>query len=458
MIPIRLVWRLLAVAGGCAGLLVGELAIAQTKAPEPISAAADDLSRQYDAAFQEMLAHPADLDVLFKFASLASKTGDLEGAVSALERMLLINGDLPRVRLELGVLYYRLGSYEVARTYLDSALKSPNLPPDVRSRAEQFMTQVQNQQKSSQFSGEAFFGWRYQSNANLGPASANVQLFGQVANLSQNSLGSPDWGVVSTVQLRHRYDLGRQDNSAIETQLTAYANRQFTVQSGNVSLLDLISGPRFQVFNGIFEDVTLKPFGAFGAIWVNDTPYYPSYGAGLEESVLLSDRLRNTTTFVFRKHDNQNTWYLPTNVQLRGMEYSGNSNFQFQLSPMVSVYGIGSAQRFQAEQVQWQSYMLWGLGGGMSFKFADPVLKTGLAWTISLAVTEQWWTYDAPDPTVDPNTMRTQNDMIANVVLSVPFDDRTTFSLTGSRFTRAASLPNYAFENNSFMFGVSYRF
>jgi tetratricopeptide (TPR) repeat protein len=434
------------------------LAIAQTQAPEPAPTAAGDLGRQYDAAFQEMLRQPANLDVLFKFASLASKTGDLEGAISALERMLLIDNDLPRVRLELGVLYYRLGSYEVARTYLESAQKSPHLPPDVRSRAEQFMAHVQNQQKRSQFSGEAFIGWRYQSNANLGPASSSVQLFGQIANLNQNSLGSPDWGVVSTLQLRHRYDLGRQDNSAIETQLTAYANRQFSVQAANVSLLDLTTGPRFQVFSGIFEDVTLKPFGAFGAIWINDTPYYSSYGAGLEESALLSDRLRNTTIFVFRKHDNQNTWYLPTNSQLRGMEYSANTSFQFQISPMVALFGTASAQRYQAEQVAWQSYQLWGLGGGMTFKFPDPVLKTGQAWSISLSVTQQWWAYDAPDPTVDPNTMRNQSDMIAYLMLAIPFDDRTTFSLTGGRFTRTATLPNYAFENNSLMFGVSWRF
>jgi tetratricopeptide (TPR) repeat protein len=159
-----------------------------------------DLERQYDDAFQEMLKKPADLDVLFKFATIASQTGDLEGAISALERMLLINGDLPRVRLELGVLYYRLASYEVARTYLESALKSPNLPPDVRSRAEQFMAQVQNQAKTSQFSGEFFIGTRYQSNANLGPASSNVRLFGQVANLNQQSLGAPDWGLVGSIQ------------------------------------------------------------------------------------------------------------------------------------------------------------------------------------------------------------------------------------------------------------------
>ena len=63
-----------------------------------------ELQQRYDAAFQEMLKQPANLDVLFKFATLASQTGDLEGAISALERMLLIDANLPRVRLELGVL------------------------------------------------------------------------------------------------------------------------------------------------------------------------------------------------------------------------------------------------------------------------------------------------------------------------------------------------------------------
>jgi hypothetical protein len=140
------------------------------------------------------------------------------------------------------------------------------------------------------------------------------------------------------------------------------------------------------------------------------------------------------------------------------MEYSATSSFQFQLSPIVQLFMIGSAQRFQAEQVLWQSYQLAGIGGGMSFKFIDPFLKTGLPWTVSLSVTEQWWAYDAPDPTVDPTTYRYQTDTISNLVVAIPFDDRTTFSLTGGRFVRNATISNYAFINNNFMFGVSWRF
>jgi hypothetical protein len=425
----------------------------------PASATPGTASKsEYDAAFQKMMEQPADLDVLFKFATVASQAGDLEGAVSALERMLLINPDLPRVRLELGVLYYRLGSYEVARTYLDGALKSPELTPDVRQRAEQFMAEITRQEKRSRFSGEVFFGWRYQSNANLGPATSNVLLFGQAANLNQAALGTPDWGVVSSVQLRHVYDFGRQDKSALETLFTAYANRQFSVSQANVSLLDLTTGPRFEILSGTFEDFTLKPFGTVGAIWVNDVPYYTSYGAGLEGNVLLSDRLRNVSTFVWRRQDYPDSTYLPTNSQFTGAEYTGTTIFQYQLAPLVTLYGNGSWQRYETAMTPWQSYTLWGVGGGMVFRFSDPLFKTSLPWSVNLSANEQWWSYDQPDPTIDPGTFRTQNDTILNLVFTVPFDERTTFSVSGGRFVRAATVPNYAFVNNSFMFGVSWRF
>jgi tetratricopeptide (TPR) repeat protein len=444
---------------GALGTALGSPLTSAQAQPAPAAAAGTDLQRQYDEAFQEMMRQPANLDVLFKFALVANKTGDLEGAVSALERMLLIDNNLPRVRLELALLYFRLGSYEVARTYVEGALKAPNLPADVRSRAQELLAQINARSKTSTFSGDFFLGWRYQSNANLGPANSTVSLFGQSANLNQASLGTPDWGAVGTAQIRHRYDFGQQDNSALETQFTFYGNRQFNVTAANVTLIDLTSGPRFQILKGVFEDFTLKPFLDFGYIWVADTPYYGSVAGGLESNVLLGNNgFRNISSALWRRHDNEDTWYLPTNSQYRGDEYTANTAFQYQLSPIIMLTANATATRFEADIAPWQSYQLWGVGGGFAFKFEDPVLKTGLAWTVSLNLNEQWWSYDQPDPTIDPNVMRYQTDTILNSVLAIPLDDRTTFSLSGARFVRNATISNYAFVNNSVMFGVSWRF
>jgi Flp pilus assembly protein TadD len=97
------------------------------------------LRAAYDAAFQATLDNPSDPDVLVKFAELAVEFGDIEGAVSALERLLLIDDDQPEVKLELGVLYFRLGSKEAARMYLEAANKSSVASPETKERAEQYL-------------------------------------------------------------------------------------------------------------------------------------------------------------------------------------------------------------------------------------------------------------------------------------------------------------------------------
>ena len=63
-----------------------------------------------------------------------------------------------------------------------------------------------------------------------------------------------------------------------------------------------------------------------------------------------------------------------------------------------------------------------------------------------------------PDPIVDPTLSRQQNDVILNITLSVPFDERTTMTVSGGRFVRSSNISNYDFVNNSFLMGVSWRF
>ena len=433
------------------------LALPAAHAQGPVNATADQ-EREYDAAFQEMMRRPADLDVLFAFATIATRTGDYEGAISALERMLLVNPDLPRVRLELAVLYYRLGSFEISRTYLETVLATQGISPELRARAEQYMAEVEKRNSRSRFVGEIFGGMRYQSNANLGPPTSSVRLFGQTANLNQSATGTADWGAVSSGYVRHIYDLETQDKATLETQLTGYINRQFQLSQANVSILDLSSGPRFQAFQGIFEDVTIKPLGLLGYIWVNDVPYYGSYGSGFEIGSLMSDRLRNTTNLVYRRLMYQDSWYLPFNSSYTGNEYSANTTFQYALTDVVALFANGNVQRYMTDNTPAYSYVLMGVGGGMQFRFADPLFRSQLPWVISFSANLQWWTYDQPDPVIDPSVTRQQNDTILNVTLSVPFDERTTMTVSGGRFVRSASLPNYDFVNNSFLLGVSWRF
>src|SRR6478672_11635111 len=110
-------WRLLSVS--CLLLL-----------PLVAQAQQTDARAAFAAAFQP---------TLLRYARLAVQVGDLEAAVSAYERFLMIDADQPRVRYELGVLYYRLRSYEAARAYFESARTSSRAGADVQAGAGEYL-------------------------------------------------------------------------------------------------------------------------------------------------------------------------------------------------------------------------------------------------------------------------------------------------------------------------------
>src|SRR5437588_7669813 len=138
--------------------LVGGSSSAQQLSP----AERAQLQAQKDALFQRSLRDPGNLDVAFAYADAAAKLGDNEAAVSALERMLLFNPNLPRVQLELGALYFRLGSFDAAQGYFEKALAA-NPPPDVKARVETYLAQIAQRSSPEHFGGLLFFGAQYQS-------------------------------------------------------------------------------------------------------------------------------------------------------------------------------------------------------------------------------------------------------------------------------------------------------
>ncbi len=115
----------------------------QTPAPAALRASPADRAA-YDAAFQESLRNPIDPPTLVRYAEAALKIGDLEGAIAALERLLLVDGENPEVQLELGVLYFRLGSMEAAKSYLQNVSGSRRASAEQKAKAESFIKEAKN--------------------------------------------------------------------------------------------------------------------------------------------------------------------------------------------------------------------------------------------------------------------------------------------------------------------------
>jgi tetratricopeptide (TPR) repeat protein len=109
------------------------------------------LPTDYDSAFRAMLADPANLDLTFRFAELALAADDLEGAISAFERLLIFNPDLPRIRYELGLLYMRLGSYQIAKGYFEDVTRAADVPAEVQAATRANLAEIEKRLSATSF-------------------------------------------------------------------------------------------------------------------------------------------------------------------------------------------------------------------------------------------------------------------------------------------------------------------
>ena len=111
------------------------------------------------------------------------------------------------MQLELGILYYKLGAYDVARAYFEQALANPSVPPNVAEQIRLYLSQLALAADPPAFSASIFSAIRWESNANAGPGTQNVTLNGINFTLDQQSVGHEGWSALNIGTLHYSYDL-----------------------------------------------------------------------------------------------------------------------------------------------------------------------------------------------------------------------------------------------------------
>ena len=252
-------------------------------------AAAQDANR--DALFARMLKDPGNVTLALQYAKLSNEAGDIEAAIGALERILFFDPNEPNARLYLGMLYGKLGSYDMARGYFESVLKHPATPQAIKDRAAYLIGQADQNVEPSQFSGYVRTGLRWQSNANYDtdevynsflPASTGA------GEASSRWTGNPksDWNAYVQGGLFYSYDFGNQRGDAFEASVTTYNTRQFDLDEFDFSLVEAVAGVRFGIpTSDPTRLASIKPYLIAGASTLEDDPYFVSGGVGIEGTV-----------------------------------------------------------------------------------------------------------------------------------------------------------------------------
>ena len=162
-----------------------------------------DLERE--KIFASLIDNPTNLDLLFKYANLSILLGDLEAAISVFEQMLIYEPDLPRIRLELGVLYFRLNAYPSAKLYLNS-VKKYDAPEEVLKKVDAFLGSIAEAEEDYFHRHIFSMGLTRSSNANSGIDDDIIEIAGLPLIVADSSKPQGD----ITKNFRYTYTL-KQD-------------------------------------------------------------------------------------------------------------------------------------------------------------------------------------------------------------------------------------------------------
>ena len=167
----------------------------------------EETNLQREKIFAELIEDPTNLDFLFKYANLSILLGDLEAAISVFEQMLIYEPDLPRIRLELGVLYFRLNAYPSAKLYLNS-VKKYDAPEEVLKKVDSFLDSIVEAEKDFVHQHILSMGLTRSSNANSGIDDDIIEIAGFALEVPDSSKPQRD----HTRNIRYTYTLNQDLN------------------------------------------------------------------------------------------------------------------------------------------------------------------------------------------------------------------------------------------------------
>lgn len=450
-------------ASACVAVLVAGLAgFASGAAADPAGGAAGG---EYDALYARAVQHPGDVSLVYKVAEMAIARGDYEAAIGLYERVLDFNPQLVQVRLQLGRLYYRLGSYESARSYLAPLAQSGQLSAVERENVAAYLTEIERRLSPNQWSLYAQAGVRYQSNASYGPSSRIVIGDDVAALLPPSYAAKADGSVFGLAAVRHVYDFGNQRGDVWESNLNLYYSQQFDLQRLNLGFVEFNSGPRLALLPDALPGSSVRAYGIVGGVSLGGASYLGTYGAGA--SVFLPFHFGTLQP---------GPAYAPLAiepfVELRQRDYNDTADYPtagFQSGEMWTVGanlfgGITDSLRWRVRlayndasaDVAWYGYDNFAVDLALPFEFEG--LWGVKRWVAIPSIGYSRYDFDAANPFVSRFVTRSDDQYRVGLALDVPVHEQFGL-LTQVQYTWSdSSLPNYQFNNFSISFGPNVRF
>ncbi len=378
----------------------------------------------------------------------------MRSAAATLERILLINQDLPRVRLLYAIVLYRLDNLDEAEREL-RAVRLLEMPLSLRAELDRYLEQIELRRKRTRYTMTASLGFQYDWNRNSAAASGVNLVSDLPSNLDGHSRRKQDQSVNAVTRFDVSHDLGYQARHRLNGSLSYYRGEQV-----HLSELDLqaASGE----IGGVYD---LSPFAIVPTVYgrrimLANQFYSYNQGMNLRGEHQLTGELQ---AFVFTEAERQiykSIGESTTAPEKTGPQFTFGGGLNYVLNPeMRAGVEVSSIRKFAARN--YNSYdgeavtlsHTWLLGGGM-FLLSSVIGEIDRYWE--------------SDPSVNDMARR---DRIGKLRLTlgvpvatlvdeegtIPFLRDLTLTLSGESIRQSSNLTNYTYNNRRASFGLTKR-
>lgn len=157
--------------------------------------------------YEDLLRDPDNVELNFRFAKTQIRGGDVIGAAATLERILLVNANLARVRLLYAVVLFRLDNITEAEREF-KALSQFDLPADLRAEIKNYLRAIKRRRSRTHFALRESVGYQIDTNRNAVPSSKKRSFGNVLADIAPSDGRKDDTSILNITGFDIVQDLG----------------------------------------------------------------------------------------------------------------------------------------------------------------------------------------------------------------------------------------------------------
>jgi hypothetical protein len=421
---------------------------AEKKAAEKAAQAEAGSIGYLDIPFEQILAAPGDLDLNERFARQQIKRGDLRGAATTLERILILAPGRDRTRLLYAAVLYRLDALQDAEREVRLVL-ARSAPADVLEEAKAYLKLIEGRRRKTHFDARVSLGFGYDDNRNSAANSDKNLFFGTPILLNPDSRRRTDTNVTFAGGVGVSREFGGSKPQKL------FAN--FGYYRGEQTLINVLDLQAYSVSAGValrYHNYEFTPAFGFDHVLLSQSTYLRDWWQSLRVAHKILPRLELWGDF---RHDDQGFVRTPLVVSATdrtGAQYDVSFGANWIATPRDR-FGVNFLHRRKYAQAVAQAYRRESIG-------LDYTRLLGHGMFAYASLVKQFDRYDRPDvslSTLGRNDDATVAQLLFGMPLSLFWKPLAGFTSTlgYERFYQLSNLTNYTYTNNRLSAMIAYK-